>query len=76
MKIDEDGEGGAPTNPTTTTAGVPPLPQLPISFRNVNNGVLRRAAVLKKKKLVKEELNISADILFCTDTNETVFLET
>lgn len=69
MKINEDGVGV----PLNTTAGVEG-PKKVIKFQSVPGIVLKRAAKLKTKKAVQEQLNIIADILI-GDNNEAVFLE-
>lgn len=69
MKINEDGVGV----PLNTTAGVEG-PKKVIKFQSVPGTVLKRAAKLKTKKAVQEQLNIIADILI-GDNNEAVFLE-
>lgn len=71
MIITEDGV------PTTTTGGPPALtgPVAPIKMSNVDKGMIRRAAKLKTKKRVTEELNITTDILYCEETGEMLFLD-
>lgn len=70
MKLQEDGIGV----PLNTTAGVEG-PKKPIKFQNVSGTVLKRAAKLKTKKAVQEQLNIIADILTSDDSKHAVFLE-
>lgn len=70
MKIQEDGVGV----PLNTTAGVEG-PKKPIKFQSVSGTVLNRAAKLKTKKAVQEELNIIADILTSQDNKQALFLE-
>lgn len=64
-------EEGVPVN---TTAGVEG-PKSPIKFQTVPRDIFRRAVKMKKKQLVKEALKLDVDILFCVDTEETLFLE-
>lgn len=71
MKIQEDSAVSVPTN---TTAGVEG-PKKPIKFQAVNSSVLRRAAKLKTKAAVQEELKIIADVLTCSEIDAAVFLE-
>jgi hypothetical protein len=58
----------------TTTAGIEG-PKLPIKTKTVTKDVLRRATQLKKKNLIEKELGISVDLLFCDETNESMFLD-
>lgn len=58
----------------TTTAGIEG-PKLPIKIKAVTKNVLRRAKLLNKKNLVKEELGIDAELLVCSETKQSIFLE-
>lgn len=71
MKLQEDGVVSVPTN---TTAGIEG-PKKPIKFQSVPGTVLKRAAKLKTKKAVQEQLSIIADVLTSNDSMEAVFLE-
>jgi hypothetical protein len=60
--------------PLNVTAGIEG-PKLPIKIQKVDSSVIKRAALLKKKKVVAEELNIIADTLFCEEDGTALFLE-